>query len=190
MAVLQLPPDFEKFSRLLNARSVEYLIVGGYAVAIHGYPRTTGDLDIWIAVGPENARAVSDSLREFGFESPEVSPDLFLHPSRPVSAGEPAGSNRDHDRGHRGEIRIVLSGSDGRPDRKGRCETLDHLRHSARTRRRPGGPGISMTSDNYPKPEKREHPILTWTRTPLLLHTVKHKLHPVFSRNPFRPGKP
>jgi hypothetical protein len=43
-----LPPDFREFLRLLSAGSVEYLLIGGHAVAYHGYPRATGDLDIWV----------------------------------------------------------------------------------------------------------------------------------------------
>ncbi len=52
---LPLPPDFREFLKLLNSESVEYLVVGGYAVAHHGYPRPTGDLDIWVAVHPDTA---------------------------------------------------------------------------------------------------------------------------------------
>ncbi len=46
MAAINLPPDFKEFLRLLNAKRVEYLIIGGYAVAYHGYPRATADMDI------------------------------------------------------------------------------------------------------------------------------------------------
>lgn len=44
--MIQLPDDFKDFLRLLNAQGVDYLLVGGYAVAYHGYPRATGDMDI------------------------------------------------------------------------------------------------------------------------------------------------
>jgi hypothetical protein len=53
--------------RSLNANRVEYLLIGGYAVGYHGYPRPTGDLDVWIAVNPENAVRAAQALVEFGF---------------------------------------------------------------------------------------------------------------------------
>ena len=62
-------PDFKEFVQLLIENQVEYLVVGGYAVSIHGYPRYTGDLDIWINPTPENAKKVLVSLNEFGFSS-------------------------------------------------------------------------------------------------------------------------
>jgi hypothetical protein len=55
MAQIELHPDFRDFLRLLNSHRVEYLVVGGYAVGYHGYPRATGDLDIWIALSDDNA---------------------------------------------------------------------------------------------------------------------------------------
>ncbi len=50
MASIELHPDFKDFLRLLNLNRVEYILIGGYAVGYHGYPRATGDMDIWIAV--------------------------------------------------------------------------------------------------------------------------------------------
>jgi hypothetical protein len=52
MATIHLPSDFKEFLRLLDAHRVEYLLIGGYAVNYHGYPRATTDMDIWIAVDP------------------------------------------------------------------------------------------------------------------------------------------
>ena len=46
MAMMQLPPDFNEFLKLLNSKQVEYLLIGGYAVSYYGYPRATGDMDI------------------------------------------------------------------------------------------------------------------------------------------------
>ncbi len=74
MATIQLPPDFKAFLRLLNAHQVEYLLVGGYAIGYHGYPRATADLDL----SPENAEKLVRVLREFGFDVPTLSADLFL----------------------------------------------------------------------------------------------------------------
>ena len=48
--MIPLPPDFKEFLQVLSHSAVEYLLVGGYAVAYHGYPRTTADIDIWIRV--------------------------------------------------------------------------------------------------------------------------------------------
>nr|CAA6829468.1 MAG: Predicted nucleotidyltransferase [uncultured Thiotrichaceae bacterium] len=59
--------DFSEFIELLNNHKVEYLLVGGYALGIHGYPRYTGDLDIWIKPEPKNAQKVIKVLHEFGF---------------------------------------------------------------------------------------------------------------------------
>jgi len=55
MDTMPLPPDFKEFLRLLNASRVEYLLIGGYAVGYHGYPRTTGDLDVWVSSDIANA---------------------------------------------------------------------------------------------------------------------------------------
>ena|ERR1043165_2809218 len=67
MATIQLPQDFREFLRLLNLNKVEYLVIGGYAVGYHGYPRPTGDLDIWISNTPDNAERTREALEEFGF---------------------------------------------------------------------------------------------------------------------------
>lgn len=86
---MQLPPDFSEFLRLLDVHEVEYLLVGGYAVAYHGYPRATQDLDVWVAIEPANARKLVAVLNEFGFDDPEVVTDLFLEPDRIVRMGSP-----------------------------------------------------------------------------------------------------
>lgn len=64
-----LNPDFKEFIELLNANRVRYLVVGGYAVALHGYPRYTKDMDIWIERTPENAARLLKALEQFGFAS-------------------------------------------------------------------------------------------------------------------------
>ena len=55
MATMKIPKDFKEFLKLLNANNVEYLLIGGYAVGYYGYPRPTGDMDIWIKTSQENA---------------------------------------------------------------------------------------------------------------------------------------
>ena len=86
---LRLPEDFSAFLRLLDAKGVEYLLIGGYAVGYHGYPRATKDLDLWVARTPENAARLVTALREFGFNAPDLAPDLFLAEGRIVRMGMP-----------------------------------------------------------------------------------------------------
>lgn len=89
MAVVNLPPDFREFLRLLNEHRVEYLLVGGYAVAYHGYPRATADMDIWIARTPQNAERVVTTLQAFGFALPGLKVDLFLTEGQIIRLGVP-----------------------------------------------------------------------------------------------------
>jgi len=89
MATIRLPPDFKEFLQLLNAHQVEYLLVGGYAVGYHGYPRATVDMDIWIGKGPATAETMVAVLREFGFDVPNLSADLFLKDDQIVRMGVP-----------------------------------------------------------------------------------------------------
>jgi hypothetical protein len=70
---MKIHPDFLDFFRALNANRVEYVIVGSYALAFHGAPRATGDIDIWIRPVEANAEALLAALREFGFGSLEIS---------------------------------------------------------------------------------------------------------------------
>ncbi len=63
MEPIEFPGDFSEFLKLLNANDVEYLLVGGFAVAIHGYPRATADMDVWVARGVDNARRIVTALR-------------------------------------------------------------------------------------------------------------------------------
>jgi len=86
---IELPLDFKEFLKLLNEKSVRYLLIGGYAVGYHGYPRATNDMDIWIAVHPENAQKIVEALKDFGFDLPELTPDLFLNQDKIVRMGNP-----------------------------------------------------------------------------------------------------
>ena len=74
---------------MLNAHKVEYLLIGGYAVNYHGYPRATADMDLWVAVNPTNANRVVAALKEFGFDLPDLSPELFLHAWQIIRLGMP-----------------------------------------------------------------------------------------------------
>jgi len=89
MATIHLPPDFKDFLQLLNSYQVEYLLIGGYAVGYHGYPRATGDMDIWVAIAPKNAARVVAALKEFGFDVPELSVDMFLQEKQVIRLGTP-----------------------------------------------------------------------------------------------------
>ena len=89
MVKLQLPEDFKDFLKLLKEHNVEYLLIGGYAVGYHGYPRATADLDIWVAMQSQNAEKIVTVLEEFGFDVPGLSADLFLQKDRIVRMGVP-----------------------------------------------------------------------------------------------------
>ena len=89
MATIHLPSDFKEFLKLLNAHKVEYLLIGGYAVGFHGYPRATVDMDIWIAMNPANSQKIVTVLKEFGFDLPELSPELFLKEWQIIRLGVP-----------------------------------------------------------------------------------------------------
>ena len=79
---MTLPSDFKEFLRLLSEKNVKYVIVGGYAVGYHGYPRSTGDMDVWVDSTEENADRLVRALKAFGFDVPKLSPDLFIDPDR------------------------------------------------------------------------------------------------------------
>lgn len=85
----RLPPDFKEFLQLLNAHQVEYLLIGGYAVSYHGYPRATVDMDVWVAINPANAKKIVTVLEEFGFQSSELTAELFLKENRIIRMGVP-----------------------------------------------------------------------------------------------------
>lgn len=73
-------PDFIDLLRALSAADVRFLVVGAYALAFHGRPRGTGDLDIWIDATPENAARVMRALREFGAPLLDVTESDFSKP--------------------------------------------------------------------------------------------------------------
>src|SRR5687767_11189139 len=87
MAMTRLPADFRDFLKLLNSHQIEYLLVGGYAVCYHGYYRNTVDIDFWIAVNRQNAARMTQAIREFGFNVPQLEEDLFLHEGRIIRMG-------------------------------------------------------------------------------------------------------
>ena len=90
MATIRLPPDFKEFLKLLKEYDVRYLLIGAYAVNYHGYIRATGDMDLWVAIHPDNARKMVTVLRAFGFENdPNIKPELFLREKKIIRMGVP-----------------------------------------------------------------------------------------------------
>jgi hypothetical protein len=85
--MIPIPRDFRDFIGLLNTRRVRYLVVGGYAVAFHGYPRTTGDIDIFIELSAKNAAAMLEVLQKFGFSTSGLGPDFFMDKGQTVRLG-------------------------------------------------------------------------------------------------------
>ncbi len=86
---MKLPRELREFIELLNSHDVKYVIVGGYAVAYHGYPRATGDIDLFVEVSRENARKLSAVLGEFGFASLGLTDKDFLVPGSIIELGHP-----------------------------------------------------------------------------------------------------
>ena len=87
--MIRLPQDFKELLQLLNSKKIEYLVVGGYAVALYGYPRATGDMDIWVAISKINAHKIVEALKEFGFDVPELKEELFLEKENNIRMGIP-----------------------------------------------------------------------------------------------------
>jgi hypothetical protein len=84
-----LSQDFKEFIKLLNKYKVKYLVVGGYAVAFHGHPRYTKDLDIWIESSIDNATNLLKALDEVGFGSLGLSLEDFLAANQIIQLGYP-----------------------------------------------------------------------------------------------------
>ena len=84
-----LTSDFKEFAALLNANDVEYLVVGGYALAAYGHPRYTGDLDFWVGSDAANAARVIAVLNQFGFGELGVGVQDLSERERVVQLGFP-----------------------------------------------------------------------------------------------------
>jgi len=84
-----LAKDFEDFIRLLNNREVEYMVVGGYAMAFHGKPRYTGDLDIWIKISEANAVKLLQVIADFGMAGLGFVKRDFMQPGYISQIGYP-----------------------------------------------------------------------------------------------------
>jgi predicted nucleotidyltransferase len=86
---MRLQKDLREFIESLNSHRVEFVIVGGYALAFHGHPRYTRDIDILLRATPENAARVESALSEFGFTSLGLSALDFLKPGQVIQLGHP-----------------------------------------------------------------------------------------------------
>ena len=84
---MNLEEDLREFIELLNALNVRYIVVGAFAVAYHGYPRYTGDIDLFIERSPENARGILNAIEQFGFAGLGLSLDDFLRQDQVIQLG-------------------------------------------------------------------------------------------------------
>lgn len=84
---VELGKDFRDLIELLNRHGVRYLAVGGFAVAVHGRPRYTKDLDLWVEVSTDNAKRIIAALEDFGFASLGLKEADFLDPDVVIQLG-------------------------------------------------------------------------------------------------------
>lgn len=86
---MEVQEDFRELLALFNANKVDYLIVGAHALAYHGAPRYTGDLDVLVRPDPANARGILKALSEFGFGAVGLTADDFTNPDKVIQLGVP-----------------------------------------------------------------------------------------------------
>ena len=86
---MEVQKDFKEFLALLNEHKVEFIIVGGYALAFHGVPRFTGDIDVFIKPDKANAERILEALVAFGFGSLDITIEDLLHPNNIIQLGVP-----------------------------------------------------------------------------------------------------
>jgi hypothetical protein len=87
--MMEIQPDFKDLLELFNSHKVEYIIVGGYALAFHGAPRYTGDIDIFVNPDAKNAACIMLALEEFGFGSVGLSTTDFTKSGQIIQLGVP-----------------------------------------------------------------------------------------------------
>jgi hypothetical protein len=86
---MEVQEDFREFLALLNAHEVKFMIVGGYALAFHGAPRFTGDIDVFVKPDHENAKRIIKALADFGFSSLDLSIIDFQDQNKVIQLGLP-----------------------------------------------------------------------------------------------------
>jgi len=84
---MEIYPDFKELLELLNAHKVDYIIVGSYALAFHGAPRFTGDIDLLVKPDIDNAKRILAALKDFGFGSLDLKESDFQEPDRVIQLG-------------------------------------------------------------------------------------------------------
>lgn len=88
---MEVQSDFKKLLELFNSHRVEYLITGGYALAYHGAPRYTGDIDLYVKPDSENAKHIIAELEEIGLGSLELKEEDFMEEGQVIQLGRPPG---------------------------------------------------------------------------------------------------
>lgn len=86
---MNIQQDFSEFLQLLGKYDVDYMVIGGYAVAVHGYPRFTKDLDVFYSNDAENTKRLKQALLEFGFPPDHLKDELFLEDGTVIQFGAP-----------------------------------------------------------------------------------------------------
>jgi len=84
---MKLVKDFEAFIELLNKNEVKYLVVGGYAFAVHVFPRFTNDIDFFILTSKANVEKVIRALADFGFSDSEITVELLMQEGKVIQLG-------------------------------------------------------------------------------------------------------
>lgn len=84
---MELDKDFREFIELLNEHKVKYLVIGGYAVNFHGYPRYTKDIDFWLWMTKDNIQNLIQVIRQFGFEDLNLEIEDFMSPENIIQLG-------------------------------------------------------------------------------------------------------
>ncbi len=122
---MEVQQDFKELLKLFNAHKVKYLIVGGYALAFHGAPRYTGDIDIFVKPDAENAIRILNALNEFGFGSVGLKEEDLKTPNKVIQLGFPPvridiitsisgvswyDAFKKHDKGEYGDISVCYIG--------------------------------------------------------------------------------
>ncbi len=86
---MKLQKDLREFIELLNTLEVRYVLVGGYAVAYHGYPRYTGDIDFFVDISGDDPQRLAEALRLFGFEDTGLNAQFFTTENQIIQLGVP-----------------------------------------------------------------------------------------------------
>ncbi len=88
-SVPDIDDDFLEFLRLLTDHKVRYVVIGGYAVALHGYVRYTGDIDIFVEISKSNAKKLVQVFKDYGNDAPNLREEMFLSRGKIIRIGEP-----------------------------------------------------------------------------------------------------